>query len=161
MLCCLMCDCAEEHRGAAQSAIATAASSAAASKRSPKGSPCSCLACSDGIPGSVPSDYRLAPLPPISHTCIQINPPAPSIAAPSSSSPQCVAARYLHVHSNTGDCDNSPHTHTRLSFLSVATRFSTNFTPASIRLVSPEVDCFCFCFFSLVSPFVNRASVWF
>lgn len=34
-----------------------------------EGSPCSCLASSDGIPGSVPSDCRLAPLPPsLSHT---------------------------------------------------------------------------------------------
>ena len=78
----LKCDCAEE---AAHSAIAVAAAAVVASERSPKGSPCSCLACSDGIPGSVPSDCRLAPLPPsLTHT----HKPAPSIVAPSSSSLQ-------------------------------------------------------------------------
>lgn len=54
--------------GATRAAIAVAAAAAAAaavvSKPSPECSPFSCLACSDGIPGSVPSDCCLAPLPP-------------------------------------------------------------------------------------------------
>lgn len=42
-----------------------------------EGSPSSCLASSDGIPGSVPSDCRLAPLPPSlahAHTHTQTSP---------------------------------------------------------------------------------------
>lgn len=140
--------------GAAHAAIAVAAAAVVASERSPKGSPRSCLACSDGIPGSVPSDCRLAPLPPsLTHT----HKPAASIVAPpptSSSLLQCGAVWHLHIHS-------SPCTHW-LSFLSISTQILfTIFTPAFIRLslVSPQSECHFFLF--LLPSFVSRVSVWF
>lgn len=108
--------------GVAHSAIAVAAAAAVASERSPKGSPCSCLACSDGIPGSVPSDCRLASLPP-SLANTQTNPLAPSVAAPSSPFLHHGAARHLHVHSRTVGYEKSPCTYW-ISFLSIFTTFS-------------------------------------
>lgn len=78
-LCCPEVRLRRRAKGAAHAAIAVAAAAVVASERSPKGSPRSCLACSDGIPGSVPSDCRLAPLPPsLTHT----HKPASSIVAP-------------------------------------------------------------------------------
>lgn len=89
-----------------------AAAAAVASKPSPKGSPCSCLAGSYGIPGSVPSDCRLAPLPPsLTHTYTQTSPisRSPLIFSASlwanqafymtTAAPVAVPVHLAHVHS--------------------------------------------------------------
>lgn len=73
--------------------------------------------CAQRLPSSTPS--------PISHTHTHTN-QTPSVAAPSSSSLQCGAPRHLHIH-------DSPCTR-RHSFRFISAQFSTNFTPAVIRL---------------------------
>lgn len=145
----LCCPQVQLQRVAAHSAIAVAAAAVVASERSPKGSPCSCLACSDGIPGSVPSDCRLAPLPP---SLTYTHKPAPSIVASSSSLLRSGAALHLHVH-------NSPCDH-RLFF---PLRLTLNF-PTILHLLllavlglSPVWLFFLF----LLPSFVSRMSVWF
>lgn len=152
-LCCPEVRLRRRAKGAAHAAIAVAAAAVVASERSPKGSPRSCLACSDGIPGSVPSDCRLAPLPPsLTHT----HKPASSIVAPPPHL-HCfnVGQRGIYistVHLAHIDSPSSQYPH----------KFSSQFfTPASIRLslVSPQSECHFFLF--LLPSFVSRVSVWF
>lgn len=92
----------------------------------------SCLAHSNGIPGSVPSDCRLAPLPPsLVHTHTHTSQP-PSVAVPSSSSLlKCGTARHLHT-----DC--SPSTSVPIFFFRC---FATSHR--RLQLVSPPADCVC------------------
>lgn len=122
---------------------------------SPECSPSSCLACSDGIPGSVPSDCRLAPLPPISHTYTQTG---PIICSPlifispmwGSEAFACpTAARVaLIVHLAHVDSPLPLHLH------SILNQFYTCFYYTVLGL-SPARACF-FC-----RSFVSRVSVWF